>query len=115
MSDALFPPAAFKRIAEAHGLDLSNVDARALAAEIAAEVKRREPAAYEQLAGAQQRIELLEHALEAGRRQWQRVLRAYLALRDVKELTADEPHTPAYAKLIFAERALSTKDLKVSG
>lgn len=44
---------------------------------------------------------------------WQRVLRAYNALHDVKTLRENEPHTPALARYVDAKTALLPGDLKV--
>lgn len=50
-------------------------------------------------------------ALYQGR--WQRVLKAYLSLRDVKSLRDDEVHTPALAKYLALHESLVNGDQQV--
>lgn len=50
---------------------------------------------------------------ETFRQRWQRIVRAFLALREVKELRADQPHTPALARFVQAEDELKRGDLEV--
>lgn len=58
-------------------------------------------------------VEQDEAALQAMTARWQRVLKAYLALRAVRSLRSDEPHTPALARLVAFEEELRRGDLEV--
>ena len=50
---------------------------------------------------------------ETYRLRWQRVLKAYLALREVRTLSGSQAHTPVLARLLSATEDLRPDDLKV--
>ena len=63
-------------------------------------------------AGLKDQIKDLEKELLLAHSKHQRLLRAYLALRQVKSLQPSEAHTPALARYIQLEAELKRDDLK---
>lgn len=65
------------------------------------------------LAEAKDKIPKLEKAVTTYLGRWQRVLKAYVSLREVKSLRDDEVHTPALAKYLALHESLDNGDQKV--